>query len=77
MYSTWFSVLPRGYCERRRGRGRASGLWTRAAPFESELCWDDAPVPVDGVLLLELGSEVRSVSDITAGGGSGDLFGGR
>jgi hypothetical protein len=72
IYSTWFSVLPRGYCERSRRGGWASRLEGRDAPFESELCCEETPVPVDGVLLLELGYEVWSVSDMIAGGGRGD-----
>lgn len=83
MYSTWFSVPPRGYCERSLRRGCARGLY-RGGPaswLDSELCCDETPVrpvPVDGVLLLELGSEVRSVSEVLmASGGCGDRAEGR
>lgn len=68
MYSTWFSVSPRGYCDRSFLRGCASGLYFRGA--DSEECWEETPL--EGVLELELGSEVRSVSII---GGLGLLEG--
>lgn len=64
MYSTWFSVAPRGYCDRSFLGGCASGLY-RLGP-DSDECWDERPV--DGVLDLELGFEVRSVS-VTCGWG--------
>lgn len=68
MYSTWFSVDPRGYCGRSLRVECASGLYRRGA--ESEECCDDRPV--DGVLDFELGSDDRSVSMI---GGCGDREG--
>ena len=44
---------------------------------DRELCWDERPVravPVEGVLLLELGSDVRSGSEVPGPiGGWGDL----
>lgn len=35
---------------------------------ESDECCDDMPVPVEGVLDLELGSDVRSGSEVMVGG---------
>ena len=75
MYSTWFSVLPRGYCERIRREGRALGTWERGFPAERELCCDETPVPTEAVLLLELGFEVRSASGTKAWGGCGEREG--
>lgn len=77
MYSTWFSVPLRGYCERNLRRGCAWGLYRGPTSFcESELCCEESPVravPVEGVLLLELGSDERSGSDVLwAAGGWGD-----
>lgn len=66
MYSTWFSVAPRGYCDRTL-LGWAS---SRRRGAEREECCEEGPR--DGVLDLELGSDVRSVS---TGGGWGDLEG--
>jgi hypothetical protein len=76
-------VPPRGYCERSLRRGCDCGLYRRGPTslFDSELCCDDKPVrpvPVEGVLLLELGSDVRSVSEVLiAIGGCGDRADGR
>lgn len=46
---------------------------------ESEECWDEMPVPVEGVLDFELGSDVRSGSEAMlpaiAPGGMGDRDG--
>jgi len=75
MYSTWFSVAPRGYCDLSRRAGCASGFWCRGAPVDMDECCDETAVPVDGVLDLELGSDVRSVSDMAAAGGCGDRDG--
>lgn len=66
MYSTWFSVEPRGYCDF-NFRFRCvielkCGMGT--APLaDSDECCDEIPVPVEGVFDLELGFEVRSVSE--------------
>jgi hypothetical protein len=68
MYSTWFSTSPRGYCDRNFLLGCASGLYFRGA--KSEECSEETPL--DGVLELELGSDVRFVSII---GGLGLLEG--
>lgn len=68
MYSTWFSVDPRGYCDRSFREGCASGLYRLGA--DSDECCEDAAVrlPIDDVLLdLELGFEVRSVSKFMGG----------
>lgn len=70
MYSTWFSVSPRGYCDRNFLREWASGLYFRGA--DSEECWDE--IALEGVFELEFVSEVRLVS-IGWGGGLGDLEG--
>jgi hypothetical protein len=69
IYSTWFSVELRGYCERSFLDGRAWGLVLRGA--ESDECCEDRPV--EGVFDCELGSEMRSIS---GPGGRGDLEGG-
>lgn len=58
MYSTWFSVSPRGYCDRSFLFGCASGLYFLGA--ERDECSDDTPL--EGVFEFELGSDVRSVS---------------
>jgi hypothetical protein len=68
MYSTWFSVFPRGYCDRNFLAGCASGLYLRGA--DKDECCEDTPL--EGVFEFELGSEVRSVSIM---GGLGDLDG--
>lgn len=69
MYSTWFSVAPRGYCERTLRGGWASNVFGRREAERDECCEDG---PSEGVFDLELGSEVRSVS---TRGGWGDLDG--
>jgi hypothetical protein len=68
IYSTWFSLSPRGYCDRSFLLGCASGLYFRGA--ERDECCEDTPL--DGVFEVELGSEFRSVSIM---GGLGDLDG--
>lgn len=70
MYSTWFSVAPRGYCDRIFLGARGSGL--RDCVADSDECCDSGPI--DSVLDFELGSDVRSES---AKGGWGDLEGRR
>lgn len=67
IYSTWLSAEPRGYCDLSFLDDRASAFTLRGADDRDE-CWDDGAN--DGVLDLELGSEVRSVS---ATGNCGDL----
>lgn len=75
MYSTCFSVDPRGYCERSRRRGCAAGLYPSGPPLDNDECCDEAPV--EGVLDFELESRVRSVpEDMTpAIGGCGERDG--
>lgn len=68
IYSTWFSEVPRGYCDLWRFEGRESAFRRRGARIDE--CCDEGPI--EGVLDLELGSEVRSVS---AMGICGDLDG--
>src|SRR6266566_2546196 len=76
MYSTWFSVIPRGCWECSLRGGCAPGLQRRGGPPDRDECWEETPVPVEGVLDLELGLEVRSVSDMmAAAGGWGDREG--
>lgn len=77
MYSTWFSVPLRGYCERNLRRGCARELYRGPASCcDSELCCEERPVctvSVEGVLLLELGSDARSESEVLwAAGGWGE-----
>ncbi len=56
--------------------GCAPGLQRRGGPPDRDECWEETPVPVEGVLDLELGLEVRSVSDMmAAAGGWGDREG--
>lgn len=69
IYSTWFSVDVRGYCDRSFLEGRPSALIRRGA--DRDECCDDTPL--EGVLDFELGSETRSGS---RAGGNGDLDGG-
>lgn len=74
IYSTWFSVSPRGYWDRNFRVGCASGLYLRGA--ERDECGEDTPL--DRVfeapeLGSEVGSEVRSISILVIG--FGDLEG--
>lgn len=66
MYSTWFSLDPRGYCDLNLRLGCASALYrgmgTTLLP-DSDECCEEMPVPVEGVLDFELGSDVRSGSE--------------
>lgn len=66
MYSTWFSFDPRGYWDFNRRRDWVPELYlgngTMLLPDKDECC-DEIPVPVEGVLDLELGSDMRSGSD--------------
>ncbi len=55
--------------------GCASETGCRGAPPERDECWDETPVPVDGVLDLELGLDVRSVSDMMPASGCGEREG--
>ena len=72
IYSTWFSVVPRGYCDLGFLGERTSWLERRGADPdpESDEEWDDTPT--EEVLSLELGFDVRSVSGT---GGTGDRGG--
>jgi hypothetical protein len=72
MYSTWFSVLPLGYCERNLRWGCEPAAYRRGAA-ESELCCEETPV--EAVLLFELGFEVRSASGALPCGGCGERDG--
>lgn len=79
MYSTWFSFDPRGYCDLSRRRDCVPELYlgngTILLPDKDECC-DEMPVPVEGVLDLELGSDMRSASlPAPATGGMGDREG--
>lgn len=74
IYSTWFSVDPRGYWDR-SFRGGREGTTCRFGA-DSDECCDEATVwlSIDDVLFdLELGFEVRSAS--AAIGGCGDREG--
>jgi hypothetical protein len=68
MYSTWFSVPLRGYCERSFRDGCALGFGRWSA--DKDECCEDSPI--EGVLDSELGSETLSASKF---GGSGDREG--
>lgn len=74
MYSTWFSVAPRGYCDRSlRGGdgGGGGGGWAAAAAaaaaLDSDECCDETAVSVEGACVdLALWLDVRSTSDVAA-----------
>jgi hypothetical protein len=68
IYSTWLASAPRGYWGRTLFCGYKSSFVRRAA--DRDECCEDGPM--EEVLDLVLGSEVRSVS---AMGGCGDLDG--
>lgn len=58
MYSTWFSVAPRGYCDRifLEACGRGFKDWSA----DKDECCDEGAIDSD--LDFELGSDVRSES---------------
>jgi hypothetical protein len=68
MYSTWLSVLPRGYCERTLRRRGASAFHGWDGGLDKDDCGEETPVPVEGVFDFELGSDVMPVSEIPTGG---------
>lgn len=70
IYSTWFSLEPRGYCDRSLLELWESA-WTRFGAERDECC--EPPGSIEGV--LELGSEVRSISAPMAGASCGDVSG--
>lgn len=65
IYSTWFSFVPRGYCDFSFRRDCAPVYLGNGTILlaDKEECCDEMPVFVDGVLDLELGSDMRSGSE--------------